>query len=253
VRTEVSHIEAAEFDHALREATERERALRWEEVAGIYGHLVERLREASEPQARGMRALALLRHGNALMELRRWDDARTTLDEALHDAKSSGDSAIVAQALWGLGRKAVKGWATGLAAAGALAGYFLGANELVLLAVAGLVVLSGRVRAEMLPENPNARKVEAYYGADPAVLEDCSAVTHVSANSVPTMIAVAEYENPLLDVHCAELFHRLAAAKRRAPRMVWLAGHNHTSIIAHFNTAEERLGREILDFIRLGR
>ena len=103
MRTEVSHIEAAEFDHALREATERERALRWEEVAGIYGHLVERLREASEPQARGMRALALLRHGNALMELRRWDDARTILDEALHDAKSSGDPAIVAQALLAAG------------------------------------------------------------------------------------------------------------------------------------------------------
>ncbi|MCL4799035.1 MAG: alpha/beta hydrolase [Burkholderiales bacterium] len=119
--------------------------------------------------------------------------------------------------------------------------------------VAGLVVLSGRVRAETLPENPNARKVEAYYGADPAVLDDCSAVSHVSADSVPTMIAIAEYENPLLDVHCAELYHRLAAAKRRAPRMVWLAGHNHTSVIAHFNTAEDRLGREILDFIRLGR
>lgn len=119
--------------------------------------------------------------------------------------------------------------------------------------IAGLVVLSGRVRAENLPENPNARKVEAYYGTDPAVFDDCSAVTHVTANSVPTMIAVAEYENPLLDVHCAELFHRLAASKRRAPRMIWLAGHNHTSVIAHFNTAEERLGREILDFIQLGR
>jgi hypothetical protein len=67
------------------------------------------------------------------------------------------------------------------------------------------------------------------------------------------MIAVAEFENPLLDVHCAELFHRLATAKRRAPRMVWLAGHNHTSVIAHFNTAEDRLGREILEFIQLGR
>jgi acetyl esterase len=119
--------------------------------------------------------------------------------------------------------------------------------------IAGLVVLSGRVRAENRPENPNARKVEAYYGADPAVLEDCSPVTHASAASVPTMIAVAEYENPLLDVHCAELFHRLAAARGRAPRFVWLAGHNHTSIIAHFNTAEERLGREMLEFIRLGR
>jgi acetyl esterase len=119
--------------------------------------------------------------------------------------------------------------------------------------IAGLVVLSGRVRAETLPENPNARKVEAYYGADPAALEDGSVVTHVSADSVPTMIAVAEYENPLIDVHCLELAHRLAAAKRRAPRMVWLAGHNHTSTIAHFNTAEDRLGREILEFIRLGR
>jgi len=119
--------------------------------------------------------------------------------------------------------------------------------------IAGLVVLSGRVRAEMLPENPNARKVEAYYGDDPAVLDDCSAVTHVTPDSVPTMIAVAEYENPLLDLHCAELCYRLAAAKRRAPRTVWLAGHNHTSVIAHFNTAEDRLGREILEFIRLGR
>lgn len=119
--------------------------------------------------------------------------------------------------------------------------------------IAGLVVLSGRVRAETLPENPNARKVEAYYGPDPAVHEDCSAVAHVSAGSVATMIGLGEYENPLLDVHCAELFQRLAAAKRRAPRLVWLAGHNHTSVIAHFNTAEERLGREILEFIQLGR
>jgi len=119
--------------------------------------------------------------------------------------------------------------------------------------IAGLVVLSGRVRAEMLPENPNAPKVEAYYGQDPAAHADASPVTHVSADSVPTMIGVGEYENPLLDVHCAELGHRLAAAKRRASRFVWLAGHNHTSVIAHFNTAEERLGREILEFIRLGR
>ncbi len=119
--------------------------------------------------------------------------------------------------------------------------------------IAGLVVLSGRVRAEMRAENPNAPKVKAYYGPDPAVHEDCSAVTHVSTESVPTMIAIAEYENPLLDVHCAELYHRLAAAKRRAPRFVWLAGHNHSSVIAHFNTAEDRLGREILEFIQLGR
>ena len=119
--------------------------------------------------------------------------------------------------------------------------------------LAGLIVVSGRVRADNLAENPNARKVEAYYGGDMSVLEDVSPVNHVCAGSVPTMIAVAEFENPLIDVHCAELFYRLAAARRRAPRFLRLVRHNHTSIIAHLNTAEDTLGREILEFVETGR
>ncbi len=50
-----------------------------------------------------MRAIALLRQGNALMELRRWDDARAALDEALHEAKGSRDPDVVAQALLAAG------------------------------------------------------------------------------------------------------------------------------------------------------
>ncbi len=115
--------------------------------------------------------------------------------------------------------------------------------------LAGLIVVSGRVRADNLPENPNARKVEAYYGTDAAFMDDCSPVAHVGAHSIPTMVAFAEFENPLIDVYCAELVYRLAQAKRRAPPVLRLAGHNHTSMVAHFNTAEERLGREILEFI----
>jgi len=115
--------------------------------------------------------------------------------------------------------------------------------------IAGLIVVSGRVRAENSGENPNAGRVEAYYGADQARMEEGSAVNYVGPESVRTMIAVAEYENRLIDVHCAELFHRLAQARRRAPRLVWMAGHNHTSVIAHFNTAEDLLGRQILEFI----
>jgi hypothetical protein len=114
--------------------------------------------------------------------------------------------------------------------------------------IAGLVVISGRVRADNRLDNPNARKVEAYYGAD-ADFEDVSPVAHVTASSVPTLIAWAEYENPLLDVYCAELAYRLAAAKRRSPPVVWLPGHNHTSAIAHIGTAEETLARAILAFI----
>ncbi len=115
--------------------------------------------------------------------------------------------------------------------------------------IAGLFVISGRVRADNLVENPNARKVEAYYGADAARLADCSPVAHVDAASVPTVIAMGEYENPLIGVYCLELAYRLAQVKRRAPPVLWLKGYNHTSMIAHLNTAEEALGRAMLDFI----
>ena len=115
--------------------------------------------------------------------------------------------------------------------------------------LAGLVVVSGRVRAENSAENPNANRVEAYYGTSPATMEDGSPVNHVTAQALPTMIAVAEYENPLIDVHCVELLAALTRVRRRTPRFVWMAGHNHTSIVAHFNTAEDELGRQVLAFM----
>lgn len=118
--------------------------------------------------------------------------------------------------------------------------------------VRGLIVVSGRLRIDARPDNPNAKNVHAYFGTDPARMEEGSAVNHVSADSMPTMIAIAQWENPLLDIYGMELAHRLALAKGRAPRTVWLAGHNHNSSIAHLNTAEDRLGSEIREFIRLG-
>jgi len=116
--------------------------------------------------------------------------------------------------------------------------------------LAGLIVLSGRVRAENRPDNPNAEKVVAYYGtSDASSLDDLSPVSHVGPTSVPTLVAWGEYENPLLDLHCAELVFRLAAAKNRSPPVVWLRGHNHTSTMAHIGTADDELGRAMLDFI----
>ncbi len=123
--------------------------------------------------------------------------------------------------------------------------------------LAGLIVVSGRVRAENGPENPNASRVEAYYGTDTDLMAQGSPVTHARPGGglagLPVMIAVAEYENPLIDVHCAELFNELSITQRRSPRFVWMAGHNHTSIVSHMNTAEEVLGQNILEFISTGR
>lgn len=115
--------------------------------------------------------------------------------------------------------------------------------------LAGLIFISGRVRADNLPENPNARKVEQYYGPDASKYENYSAVTHVDSDSPPTFVAWAEFENPLIDVYSAELVYRLAKARRKAPPSMWLPGHNHTSAIGHIGTSDERLGQAIVDFV----
>jgi acetyl esterase/lipase len=115
--------------------------------------------------------------------------------------------------------------------------------------LAGLIVVSGRVRADNSPENPNAARVEAYYGNDSSLYDRSSPVSHVDADSLPTLVAWSEFENPLLDVYCAELVHRLGVAKRRSPPVVWLKGHNHTSIVAHIGLDEETLGAALRSFI----
>lgn len=51
--------------------------------------------------------------------------------------------AVIAQALWNLGRKAVKGGATAALAVAVLAGYFMGFNEIALLFAGGLVMMIG--------------------------------------------------------------------------------------------------------------
>jgi len=119
-------------------------------------------------------------------------------------------------------------------------------------AVAGVILASARVRADVLPDNPNADAVRAYFGDDASLYHQRSPVTHAADPDLPVMIIVAEYENPYLDVYGAELLHRLSGARRRAPRFVRLTRHNHISLVAHFNTEEEILGREILDFVARG-
>lgn len=112
----------------------------------------------------------------------------------------------------------------------------------------GIVLLSARLRADVLAENPNAAGVRAYFGDEESHYEARSPLMYAGASALPVMLAIAQYENPLLDLYGLEAAHRIAVARRKAPRFMRLAGHNHISIVAHFNTVEETLGREILDF-----
>ena len=63
------------------------------------------------------------------------------------------------------------------------------------------------------------------------------------------MIAIAEFENPLIDIHCIELAHKISQIKNKSPRITWLEGHNHTSIISSLDTSDTRLSDSILSFM----
>jgi acetyl esterase/lipase len=115
--------------------------------------------------------------------------------------------------------------------------------------VAKLVLISARLRADVHADNPNAGGVRAYWGEDVDLYEQVSPVTYAANIDVPLMIAIAEHENPYLDVYAAELFWRVGQARGRAPRFVQVRHHNHTSIVAHMDTGDDLLGRQILDFI----
>jgi acetyl esterase/lipase len=119
--------------------------------------------------------------------------------------------------------------------------------------VAGVILASARVRADAHPDNPNAGAVRAYFGDDGSLYDARSPVTHANDPDLPVFIVIAEFENPYLDVYGAELLHNLSRVRKRALRFMRLTRHNHISLAAHFNTEDEILGREILDFIAQGR
>ena len=120
--------------------------------------------------------------------------------------------------------------------------------------IAGAVLISGRYRLEYDKADPNGRNMQAYFGDDAAQYPNRSPITHIrDAAKVPVFLVVAEYDNPSLDVRGAELLAALCERDGVCPRFLRLVGHNHLSEVAAFNTPDEQLGRDVLDFMRRGR
>ena len=111
-----------------------------------------------------------------------------------------------------------------------------------------LVLISARLKADALPENPNAEGVRAYFGADENQYAEKSPITYVANNALPTLVVVAEFENPLLDRYGKAFAMELAEVRSAKPLLLEKAMHNHMSIVAHFNSGEDELGQEILSF-----
>jgi acetyl esterase len=115
--------------------------------------------------------------------------------------------------------------------------------------ISGLVLISARLRADVLPGNPNAAGVKAYWGDDSANYDRVSPVTHADKLNVASMVVVAEFENPYLDTYGAEFFFRITQAAKHRHRFLQVLKHNHTSIVAHLDTEDQSLGPALIDFI----
>lgn len=116
--------------------------------------------------------------------------------------------------------------------------------------IAGAMLVSARLRADVLPDNPNAAGVRAYFGEDETLYEQRSPSSHAGISNVPMIIAVAQYENTHLDRYGREFYDNALVSGRTAlTRFVYMARHNHTSIVAHFNSGEETLGPQLLQFM----
>lgn len=116
-----------------------------------------------------------------------------------------------------------------------------------------LVLVSARLRADTLPENPNAAGVRAYFGHDATCYDTYAPMMHARHLELPVFIVNAQYENPRLDMYAVEFAHRIALARGVAPRHMTIADHNHVSVMAHFNSGESLLGEQILDFFAAAR
>jgi acetyl esterase/lipase len=120
--------------------------------------------------------------------------------------------------------------------------------------VAGVVLMSGRYHFDPHPSDPNLKNFQAYFGTDARQYPARSPLSHVKgAAPLPTFIVVSEYDNPDLDTQGALLLAALCERDRACPRFTRMEKHNHLSMTYQFNTPDDALGREVLEFIRRGR
>lgn len=119
--------------------------------------------------------------------------------------------------------------------------------------VSGIVLISGRLKADSRADDPNGKRVPEYFGTNTSLYPERSPVNYGAQSALPTFIVIAEFDNPFLDVYSAELFTKMCVARSRCPRFLRLVGHNHQSTTASINTADDTLGQEIIDFIRQGK
>jgi acetyl esterase/lipase len=116
--------------------------------------------------------------------------------------------------------------------------------------LAGAIMVSGIY-------NPTAQTVgepeKAYFGTDASVYAERASLGGLVATQLPLMIAAAELDPPPFHREFDLLKDAACKGAHGCPRAIMLPQHSHMSEVYAINTADERLSKEILDFVKLGK
>jgi acetyl esterase/lipase len=93
----------------------------------------------------------------------------------------------------------------------------------------------------------------AYFGSDPALLVQRSAVAGLIKTKIPFMMSAAELDPPPIAAQSALLKDALCKSERGCVRSIVLPKHSHMSESYSINTADHQLSDNILEFIRTGK
>ena len=89
----------------------------------------------------------------------------------------------------------------------------------------------------------------AYYGDDEKQWAERMPIHHVPGRSVPLFVVDAEYDRLLMQRNAVSLMAAVCERDGKCPMQKQLPGHNHYSLMYHFNTADDSVASDIMAFI----
>jgi len=90
-----------------------------------------------------------------------------------------------------------------------------------------------------------------YYGKDKSKHPSMSVINNIDGRKIPVFVVVAELDMPSIHYQNHALTNALYKRDKAMPIIKLLIGHNHISETRHFNTKDESIGPDILEFIKV--
>ncbi|WP_346908279.1 alpha/beta hydrolase [uncultured Roseibium sp.] len=112
------------------------------------------------------------------------------------------------------------------------------------------VILISPPTANLTDHEIDPQRDALYYGTDKSTHAERSYINKLDGRTVPVMVAVAQYDMPLVQSQTAQLIQALFKRDGHLPVLSTAVGHNHISIVEHIGTGDETLGPDMLEFIK---